>query len=147
MVQYLIGLMMLPVVHDIDVSHEQINCLAEAVYHESRGESKVGQALVAQTILNRVTSKNFRPNTICGIVHQKNQFEFLDKVPVEHTHNEYLWEEIYMESTRYAYSYKAGVSFVSQKYSDVAFFCTCKFRYEFVEYIGKVDNHNFFSHK
>lgn len=145
MIELIISLMLLQEIHDFDVQHKEINCLAEAIYHESRGESKLGQALVAQTILNRVTSDKFRPQSICGIVHQRNQFEFLDKVPTEHKHDETLWDEIYQDSLRYTYSYKAGVEFVPEEYSDVTFFCTCKFKYEFVSFSGKVDNHNFFS--
>jgi spore germination cell wall hydrolase CwlJ-like protein len=50
-----------------------INCLAITIYHESRGEPLAGQYAVAYVILNRTENKNF-PNTICGVVKQKNQF-------------------------------------------------------------------------
>ena len=45
------------------------NCLARAVYFESRSESDLGQLAVAKVILNRVKSPNF-PNSICGVVYQ-----------------------------------------------------------------------------
>ena len=44
-------------------------CLAEAVYFESRSESEVGQAAVAQVVLNRVQSGLY-PTNICGVVYQ-----------------------------------------------------------------------------
>ena len=44
-------------------------CLSEAVYYESRSETKSGQRAVAEVILNRVKSKHY-PNTICGVVYQ-----------------------------------------------------------------------------
>ena len=44
-------------------------CLAEALYFESRGESVQGQFAVAEVILNRVDSKRF-PNSICAVVYQ-----------------------------------------------------------------------------
>jgi spore germination cell wall hydrolase CwlJ-like protein len=44
-------------------------CLATAIYFEARGESKRGQAAVAQVILNRASSRGF-PSTICGVVYQ-----------------------------------------------------------------------------
>ena len=44
-------------------------CLAEAVYFESRGESKRGQTAVAQVVMNRVFS-GFYPTDVCGVVYQ-----------------------------------------------------------------------------
>lgn len=45
------------------------NCLARAVYFESRSESDLGQLAVAKVILNRVKSPDY-PKTICGVVYQ-----------------------------------------------------------------------------
>lgn len=45
------------------------NCLAQAVYHEARGEPENGQWAVAEVILNRVNSTRY-PDTICGVVFQ-----------------------------------------------------------------------------
>lgn len=45
------------------------NCLARAVYFESRSESELGQLAVAKVILNRVKDPDY-PNTICGVVYQ-----------------------------------------------------------------------------
>ena len=44
-------------------------CLATAIYHESRGEPLSGQIAVAEVILNRVESRQY-PNTICGVTMQ-----------------------------------------------------------------------------
>lgn len=44
-------------------------CLAQAVYHEARGEPDSGQWAVAEVILNRVNSTRY-PDTICGVVYQ-----------------------------------------------------------------------------
>ncbi|WP_323036055.1 cell wall hydrolase [Pararhodobacter sp.] len=48
---------------------EQVQCLQEAIYHESRGEDVYGQFAVAEVILNRVDLPNY-PSTVCGVVHQ-----------------------------------------------------------------------------
>ncbi len=48
---------------------DQQKCLAQGVYFEARGESKEGQAAVAQVILNRVRNPAY-PDTICGVVFQ-----------------------------------------------------------------------------
>lgn len=44
-------------------------CLAEAIYFESRGETKRGQIAVAQVVVNRVFS-GYYPNDVCGAVYQ-----------------------------------------------------------------------------
>lgn len=44
-------------------------CLAEAIYHEARGEPTLGQLAVANVILNRVASDQY-PDSVCGVVHQ-----------------------------------------------------------------------------
>ncbi len=51
-----------------DASHD-LDCLTAAVYYEARGESREGQAAVAQVVLNRVRSPAF-PKTVCGVVYQ-----------------------------------------------------------------------------
>lgn len=48
-------------------------CLAIGIYFEARGEPKLGQAAVAQVILNRVRNPTF-PNTICGVVYQNSHW-------------------------------------------------------------------------
>ena len=56
-----------------DSEHE---CLAGAVYFESKGEPLQGQLAVAEVILNRAASGRF-PTTICGVVKQRSQFSFV----------------------------------------------------------------------
>ena len=51
------------------VTVKEQRCLATAIYFEARGESKEGQAAVAQVILNRVRNPAY-PDTICGVVYQ-----------------------------------------------------------------------------
>ncbi len=46
-----------------------LDCLAEAVYYEARGESAAGQAAVAQVVLNRARHPNY-PKSVCGVVFQ-----------------------------------------------------------------------------
>ncbi|MBP7240811.1 MAG: cell wall hydrolase [Amaricoccus sp.] len=47
----------------------QFQCLAEAVYFESRGEPLAGQIGVAEVVLNRVDSPQY-PGTVCGVTRQ-----------------------------------------------------------------------------
>ena len=54
---------------------EQLYCGAQNIYHESRGESNLGQIAVAQVVRNRVESPKY-PNTICEVVWQPKQFSW-----------------------------------------------------------------------
>ncbi|HYD36433.1 MAG TPA: cell wall hydrolase [Allosphingosinicella sp.] len=56
-----------------DPEHE---CLAGAVYFESKGEPLKGQLSVAEVILNRMRSGRF-PASACGVVKQRGQFSFV----------------------------------------------------------------------
>ena len=56
-------------------SANDLKCLAEAIYFEARGESRQGQAAVAEVILNRVDSRQF-PSTVCGVINQPAQFSY-----------------------------------------------------------------------
>ncbi|HZY67779.1 MAG TPA: cell wall hydrolase [Devosia sp.] len=51
------------------VPAQELNCLAEAVYFEARGESELGQLAVAQVVVNRTGSQAY-PRSICGVVYQ-----------------------------------------------------------------------------
>lgn len=51
-------------------------CLAGAVYFESKGEPLRGQLSVAEVILNRARSGRF-PASVCGVVKQRGQFSFV----------------------------------------------------------------------
>lgn len=48
---------------------DELQCLAEAIYFEARGEKRVGQQAVAEVIINRVKSDKF-PDKICEVVMQ-----------------------------------------------------------------------------
>ena len=60
--------------HDPD--NAELECLAGAVYFESKGEPLQGQLAVAEVILNRASSGKY-PRSICGVVTQKSQFSFV----------------------------------------------------------------------
>jgi len=56
-----------------DAEHD---CLAGAVYFESKGEPLEGQLAVAEVVINRANSGRF-PSSYCGVVTQKRQFSFV----------------------------------------------------------------------
>ena len=60
---------------ETQVSQRDLQCLAEALYFEARGEGSEGQRAVAEVILNRVDHPRF-PKTVCGVVNQRGQFTY-----------------------------------------------------------------------
>lgn len=59
-----------------DALSAEEQCLAGAVYFESKGESLAGQLAVARVVMARAKSGRF-PSTLCGVVFQKSQFSFV----------------------------------------------------------------------
>jgi spore germination cell wall hydrolase CwlJ-like protein len=57
------------------VADKQVRCLAENIYHESRGESLQGQVAVAKVTLNRLDEGYAK--TVCGVVKQGCQFSWV----------------------------------------------------------------------
>ena len=58
-----------PTAKKVKLADSERLCLAQAIYHEARGESVDGQMAVANVIINRAFSKKY-PSTICGVVFQ-----------------------------------------------------------------------------
>jgi spore germination cell wall hydrolase CwlJ-like protein len=58
-----------PTTKRLKLADDEKHCLAQAIYHEARGESREGQLAVANVIINRAMSKKY-PSTICGVVYQ-----------------------------------------------------------------------------
>jgi hypothetical protein len=55
--------------HAVPRAAGDLDCLADAVYYEARGESAEGQAAIAQVVLNRTRHAGF-PKSVCGVVFQ-----------------------------------------------------------------------------
>jgi spore germination cell wall hydrolase CwlJ-like protein len=54
----------------------EIECLAGAIYFESKGEPLAGQLAVAEVVINRAKSGRY-PTTLCGVIKQRGQFSFV----------------------------------------------------------------------
>ena len=54
----------------------ELECLAGAIYFESKSESLAGQLAVGHVIANRASSGRF-PSSYCGVVYQRSQFSFV----------------------------------------------------------------------
>jgi N-acetylmuramoyl-L-alanine amidase len=55
---------------------KDMECLAGAIYFESKGEPLDGQLAVGRVIVNRANSGRF-PSSYCGVVYQRSQFSFV----------------------------------------------------------------------
>lgn len=64
----------------------EMQCLAQAVYFESRGEPLAGQLAVARVVINRAESSLF-PDDYCSVVTQRAQFSFVrgGRIPAPNT--------------------------------------------------------------
>jgi spore germination cell wall hydrolase CwlJ-like protein len=58
-----------PLEKRVQHANAERDCLAQAIYHEARGESEAGQLAVANVIVNRARSGKF-PSTLCGVIYQ-----------------------------------------------------------------------------
>ena len=65
-----------------ELNKKELNCLNLAIYKEARGESILGQQLVAKVILNRVKDPSF-PNSVCKVVFQPKQFSWYNQGKTE----------------------------------------------------------------
>lgn len=66
-------------VRDVDTAstlNVEENCLATAIFYESRSESLEGQLAVARVIINRSRSSRFA-DSLCSVVLQPKQFSFV----------------------------------------------------------------------
>ncbi|MGL4656746.1 MAG: cell wall hydrolase [Sarcina sp.] len=75
----------------LNISEADIDFMAKVVHAESKGEPFEGKVAVASVILNRVVDPNF-PNTISGVITQKNAFSCVrngrvDAVPNSDSYN------------------------------------------------------------
>jgi len=57
----------------LDLPPTDIVCIAKAIWHEARGEPKIGQRAVAHVIINRSERRGI---SACAVIHEPRQFSF-----------------------------------------------------------------------
>jgi spore germination cell wall hydrolase CwlJ-like protein len=55
----------------------EVLCLSALMWGEARGEGNIGMVAAAYTAINRKADPNY-PKTICEIIRQPKQYQFLD---------------------------------------------------------------------
>ena len=59
---------------EIDEEAQEIECLAQNIFFEARGEPHKGKIAVGWVTINRANHKNY-PKSICGVVHQRTVYK------------------------------------------------------------------------
>ena len=93
---------------------DDLQCLAENVYFEARGEPLAGQYAVAEVTLNRTHARNF-PRTICAVVHETRW----DPVRRRHT-ADFSWTELGALTPEDGPAWKQARSVASAAYDDLS---------------------------
>jgi N-acetylmuramoyl-L-alanine amidase len=90
-----------------------LQCLAENIYFEARGEPLDGQYAVAEVTLNRTRAQNF-PHTICAVVHEMrwdpNRRRFIA---------DFSWTELGAMSPDDGPAWKRAMAVASAAYDDL----------------------------
>jgi len=86
----------------------ELFCLSLILYHEARGEPRVGQLAVAEVVLNRVVDSRY-PNSVCEVMEQKHDgvchFSFWCDGLSDNPEDEVLWAEVKTTSTQLFYNF------------------------------------------
>lgn len=104
------------------VSEEEIKLIASITTAEAINQCEKGQRFVIDTVLNRVDDEKF-PNTIDGVINQKNQYSKGRPIPSsemislvrEEVENRSNYDIIYFRTTRY-HSFGTPVEKVGDHY-------------------------------
>lgn len=58
-----------------NLTSKEVKCLADNIFYEAGNQSIEGKLAVAYVTWNRTKHQRF-PNTVCGVIYQKNQFSW-----------------------------------------------------------------------
>lgn len=119
---------------------DEIQCLAEAMYFEARGEGVTGQEAVALVTLNRTRAAGF-PKTVCGVVYQKGQYAWTRK---KHSIKDLgLFNSIKENALRFYQKFHSGnIAPKLSKLKGALFFTNGNFHG--LKRVHRIGRHNFF---
>jgi spore germination cell wall hydrolase CwlJ-like protein len=92
---------------------DDVQCLAENVYFEARGEPVDGQYAVAEVTLNRTRAQHF-PRTVCAVVHESRW----DPVRRRHV-ADFSWTELGALSPEDGPAWKQALTVANTVYDDL----------------------------
>jgi spore germination cell wall hydrolase CwlJ-like protein len=90
-----------PIRQESSLKHDQILCLALAMYHEARGESEAERLAVAEVVYNRAVHTD---STICGTVWADNgsQFQWVKSSDTIVPRELGIWQAVQFSALRFA---------------------------------------------
>lgn len=91
----------------------ELQCLAENIYFEARGEPLAGQYAVAEVTMNRTHARNF-PRTICAVVHE-TRWDAAHRRRIA----DFSWTEVGALSPEDGPAWKQAMSIASAVYDDL----------------------------
>jgi spore germination cell wall hydrolase CwlJ-like protein len=92
---------------------DDLQCLAENIYFEARGEPLAGQYAVAEVTLNRTRAQNF-PHTLCKVVHETRW----DSSRHRHV-ADFSWVELGAQSPEDGPAWRQAMAVASAAYDDL----------------------------
>jgi spore germination cell wall hydrolase CwlJ-like protein len=90
----------------------ELECLAENIYFEARGEPLNGQYAVAEVTLNRTRAEHF-PHTVCGVVHETRWDPSRRRFVAD-----FSWTELGVSSPQEGPDWKQAMAVASAAYDD-----------------------------
>lgn len=112
----------------LDLPPPQIVCVAQAVWHEARGESDLGKRAIAHVVLNR--SKKFH-KTPCEVLRQPGQFQ----IKLKRKYSGNAWRDAYKIAYYPGKDPTGGAIYFKHRK------CNTVWKYKLTTSIG---NHNFY---
>jgi spore germination cell wall hydrolase CwlJ-like protein len=90
-----------PIRQESSLKHDQILCLALAMYHEARGESEAERLAVAEVVYNRAVHTD---STICGTIWADNgsQFQWVKSSDTIVPRELAVWQTVQFSALRFA---------------------------------------------
>lgn len=133
-----------PPERQIEINPQQVECLAEAIYHEARGEPEEGQAAVAAVVLNRVRQSHW-PDTVCDVVYEPGQFVWHNPKSKNHRHKSPdAWENSKNGAFAYMVMDNLGIDYVPEKVKNSTFFSSIGFKNPKLVLDDVIGNHKFY---
>lgn len=126
---------------------QSTQCIAEAVYHEARGEPIQGQAAVMQVILNRMKQPEMFGPDACSVVYQRGQFSWTKSEPFQdkrHQNNP-VFEKIQTQVSEWSKQYRNGVDFSPKDIHNATFFSRGRPKAHNLKWVGKIGHHQFYT--
>jgi N-acetylmuramoyl-L-alanine amidase len=90
-----------------------LQCLAENIYFEARGEPLAGQYAVAEVTLNRTRSRSF-PHTVCEVVHETRWDPYRRRLVAD-----FSWTELDEGSPADGAAWKEAMAVAGSAYDDL----------------------------